>query len=396
MNDFVNEMSGLTGKSIEDLTVEFSDFMEIVNRQYSGRLEGDELTLRSEKLFKQKCRAEIKSDEASGSVPITMYVMGISDTQDKIQWQRNKVIDIYKLNPNKAIMEGRINEYRITDNGIMKRSFDRAEQKVVETMVESVSPNAEVSDDNISVAPVDTQKTGFGGKENKTLGQELPLHKYSCYVYGFAEIDGSDDIRWTKFMLRGNNALNHGLKVNKIYSFKVLNMTNKDSEEYNFIDTPKELSYNECEWDLFDLENILSQNFIKNRIVELGNIETYLKNVEQLKESRKFSDWNASILVEADVTSIYPGKDGKSDRLYVDDDSLRWDNNDGVQSNVNVWVSRNNIIDFGEYSRILMTCFPSRGRPPQDSPDGTKGKVQLNAYGIYAFLKYKTMYEPKE
>jgi len=395
MNDFVNEMSGLTGKSIEDLTIEFSNFMDIVNRQYSGRLEGDELTLRSEQLFKQKCRAEIKSDEASGAVPITMYVSGISDTQDKIQWQRNKIVDIYKLNPNKAIMEGRINEYRITDNGIMKRSFDRAEQKVVETMVEAVSPNAEVADENILIAPVDTQKIGFGGKENKTLWQEMPLHKYSCYVYGFAEIDGSDDMRWTKYMLRGNNAIDHGLEINKIYSFKAINMTDKDSEEYNFIDTDK-FTYDECNWDLFNLEEVIKQNFIESRIVELGNVDAYLKNVEQLRESRKFSDWNVAILVEADVAGIYPGKDGNSDRLYVDDDSLRWGDNDNVQGNINSWVSKSNVIDFGEYSRVLLTCFPSRGKPPKDSPDGTQGKTQLNVYGIYAFLKYKTMYEPKE
>ena len=392
---FVEEMAELTGKKIEDLTIEFSNFMEIVDRQYSGRLDGDELTERAESLFKQKCRAEIKSDEASGSVSVTMYVSGISDTQDKIQWQRSKTIDIYKLNPNKAVMEGRVNEYRITENGVMKRSFDQAEQKVIETMVDSASPNSEEVDDFILVAPRDNQTKGFGGKNNNNFGQELPLHKYSCYVYGFAEIDGSDDTRWTKFMLREDNSLNHKLEVNKIYSFKVINMTNKESNEYNFIDTQKPFSANEVEWNLFNLEEIITQNFMKSRIVELGEVENYFKNIEVLKDSRKFTDWNGAILVEADVSEIFLGKNGISDRLYVDDDSLRWGETDDIVSNFTVWISKHNVFDFGPYSRILMTCFPSRGKPFKDSPDGTIGKVQLNAYGLYAFAKYKTSFELK-
>ena len=137
-------------------------------------------------------------------------------------------------------------------------------------------------------------------------------------------------------------------------------------------------------------------NFVQDRIVELGDCEEYLKTVEAKKDAKKFKDWNAAILVEADVSKIFLSeKEGYSDRMYVDDDSLRW-GDDGVEGNVNVWVSKVNEIDFGEYSRLLMTCYPSRGRPPRDSPDGTKGRLQLNAYGLYAFKKYKTRFESDE
>ena len=82
--------------------------------------------------------------------------------------------------------------------------------------------------------------------------------------------------------------------------------------------------------------------------------------------------------------------------MYIDDDSLRWGEDDDVFGSINVWISRANEIDFGEYSRVLLTCYPSRGRPPKDAPDGTKGRMQLNAFGVYAFLKYKTRFEQDE
>ena len=398
--NFISNMSELTGKTIEELTSEFSDFSEIVNNQFGGRLEGEELVTKSESLFRQKCRSQIKSDESDGSVLTKMYVFGISDTLDKLTWQRGKAIDIYNINPNKAIMEGRVNEYRVTDSGVMKRSFDQASQEVVEKMIKDISPNAEEVEELILVAPVDSQKTGFGGKKNDKFGQELPLHKYSCYVHGFSEIEGSDDFRWTKFMLRGNNSVDHGLCVNDTYEFKVINMSDKDSDEYNFIDTD-ELHAVSIDWNPFDgefVEEVIETNLTPEvRKIELGDVEDYLKNVEYKKESRKFKDWNGAILVEVDISKIFiADKEGYSDRMYVDDDSLRWGDDDNVFGNINVWVSRANEIDFGEYSRVLLTCYPSRGRPPKDSPDGTKGRMQLNAYGIYAFLKYKTRFELEE
>lgn len=400
MSEFLNKMSELTDKSVEELTSEFADFTEIVNSQFEGRLEGEELVTKSESLFRQKCRSNINSNESSGAITIKMFVSGISDTQDKLKWQRNKALDIYKINPNKAIMEGRANEYRVTDSGVMKRSFDQATQEVVEEMVKEASPNAEEVEELILVAPVDSQKTGFGGKVNNNFGQELPLHKYSCYVHGFSEIEGSDDFRWTKFMLRGNNSVDHGLDVNKAYEFKVINMSDKDSDEYNFIDTD-ELHAISIEWNPFDgefLEEVIETNLTPEiRKVELGDVDDYLKNIESKKESRKFKDWNAAILVEADVSKIFiADKVGYSDRMYIDDDSLRWGEDDNVFGNINVWISRVNKIDFGEYSRVLLTCYPSRGRPPKDAPDGTKGRMQLNAFGVYAFQKYKTRFEMEE
>ena len=386
---FLEEMSRLTGRKLEEMTIEFVDFTEVVNRQYNNRLEGEDLEKRSETLFRQRCRSELKSDEASGVVPIRMYVTGISDAQDKIQWQRNKIVDLYKLNPENAIIEGKVNEYRSNLDGITKRSYDKKEQKIVETHMEELPKNAESVGSSVFVAPRDTQKTGFGGKENTNYGEELPRHKYSSYVFGFSEIENSDDVRWTKVMLRGDNALNHNLVINHVFTFKVINLTDKKSNEYNFIDTQKAFSAEDVDWELFDLEEVIQQKFVSSRKVELGNVENYYKTVENLKELNKFSDWNAAILVEADVSGIYPGQDGISDRLYVDDDTLRWNDSNDIQSNMNVWVSKHNHIDFGEYSRLLMTCYPSRGRPPKDSPDGTPGKVQLNAYGLYAFPKWK-------
>ena len=397
--NFIEKMVGLTNKSAEDIMAEFADFTEIVNGQFGGRLEGEELITRSETLFRQKYRSMIKSDEASGSVKITIHVTGVSDVQDKIKWNRNKALDIYKINPNKAIMEGRANEYRITDSGVMKRSFDQATQDVVEEMIKQASPNAEEVEELVFAAPIDAKKKGFGGKENKDYGQELPLHKYSCYVYGVAEIDGSDDVRWTKFMLRGDNSLNHGLSVNQSYEFSVIDMSKKDDEEYNFIDTD-EVQNVIVDWNPFDgefMEEVITMNFIQDRVIELGDVDEYLRNVEAKKESKKFSDWNAAILVEADVSKIFLSeKAGYSDRMYVDDDSLRWGDDDGVEGSINVWVSQVNEIDFGEYSRLLMTCYPSRGKPPNDAPDGTKGRMQLNGYGLYAFAKYKTRFETEE
>jgi len=390
---FLEEMSKLTSRKIEEITNEFSEFMEIVNRQYNNRLEGEDLVTRSESLYRQKCRSEIKSDEASGVVSITMFVTGIQDTQDKIQWQRNKTVDLYKLNPEDALSKGKVNEYRSDMEGIKKRSFDIKENKIVETIVEKLSENAEPVGSGVFVAPRDMQTTGFGGKANTNFGAELPRHKYTTYLHGFAEVENSDDMRWAKVMLRGDNALKHSIEVNHIYSFKVINLTGKGSDEYNFIDTPKAFVAEEVEWELFNLEEVIQQAFLKPRIVDLGEVENYYKNVGHAKDVNKFTDWNSAILVEADVSGIYPGQDGISDRLYVDDDTLKWNDNNDVQSNMNVWLSKHNVIDFGEYSRILMTCYPSRGRPPRDSPSGTQGKVQLNAYGVYAFLKYKTTYE---
>ena len=395
MSEFVDKMSALTGKSVENLTAEFSDFLEVVNRQFEGRLEGDELASKAESLFRQKCRSVIKTNESSGAVPVMMFVSGISDTQDKMRWQRSKAIDVYKLNPNKAIMEGRVNEYTITDKGVMKRSFDQAEQEVVETMIKERSPNSEEADVLVFVAPVDNQPTGFGGKPNKNFGQELPLNKFSCYVHGVAEIEGSDDVRWTKFMLRGKNANEYKIEVNKSYKLGVINMTDKGSEEYNFIDTD-DLVAEEIEWNPFEgefMEEVIEMPFIQDRVYALGDMDEVLRTMEADKDAGTFKDWNGAFLVEADVSRIFiSDKPNVSDRMFVDDDSLRW-GEDEVEGNINVWISSPNKIDFGEYSRLLITCSPSRNRPPRDAPEGTKGSLQLNAHGLFAFAKYKTRFE---
>ena len=53
------------------------------------------------------------------------------------------------------------------------------------------------------------------------------------------------------------------------------------------------------------MEEVISMNFIQDRVIELGDVDEYLRNVEAKKESKKFSDWNAAILVEADVSKIF-------------------------------------------------------------------------------------------
>ena len=403
--EFLNNLAKKLGKTYEEMKAEFDAFVPEVGIEYEGRLEGEELIERAETVFRNKYRDKLHSAESSPSIPITIYISGISDTQDKLWWQRNEIRKLYEQNPNKFVLEGKVNEYKVFEDGIVKRSYNRIAKVLEEINVPEVSVNAEKFDENTFIAPVDTQETGFGGKPNENVGTELPAHKYRRYVYGFAQPDAVDDMRFCKIMLRDDNTQKPTPVINKSYTTRVLDMTDKDSEEYNFLDSPTQTNFVETDWNPFAptpfLEAVIKQDFIKDRVIPLGLVEDFLNKFEVAKANRTNKRWNDAIIVTADIVKIYVnleldanGQKKVSDRIMADDDSLRWDfDSDKTQANINTWLSRANAIDYGENTRGIITCWPSRGKAPKDAPDGMKGPMQLNGYGVCPYEKFKTRFE---
>lgn len=398
--EFLTDLSSKMGKSVDELSAEFEEYKQSISDKYKGRLTGDKLDQRAQGLFRQKYRAELVSIENSPAKPFNFFVMGISDIKDGVSYNRKDARELYEANPNKYVMEGRVNEYTEVDEGILKRFYSRVDDELKEEIVDAVSPNAEEfgEESGLWIAPVDVNEFGFGAKANKGYGLEYPRHKYSRYAWGIAEPQAGGDVKWARMMLRANNATQDMPAINKPYVVRALNFTKKEDTEYTLMDMPKQAAFVEVDWNPFApesfVESVLELDFIKNKTMLLGEVEDFLIGVERAKSEGNFKKYNDAILVEVDVMELYPNLDPEkdwSDKMIVDDESLRADFDiDKIQSNITTWVSKANTIDFGTDSRVLLTCYPSRGRKAEGE---TVGPLRLNTHGIYAFEDMKTDFD---
>ena len=408
-NEFLVDLSSKVGKSTDELTNEFVDYRDSIEQKYNGRLTGEKLDQRAQALFRQKYRAELVAIESSPAKPFNFFIMGISDIKDGVSYNRKEAVELYEANPNKYVMEGRINEYTEVDDGILKRyhdHFDKTDPEsdeyelVKEVIVNKVSDNAEEfgEESGLWIAPVDVNEFGFGSKANKGYGLEYPRNKYSRYVYGVAEPQAGGDAKWARFMLRGDTATQDMPAVNNAYVVRALNFTKKDDVDYNLMNMPKQAVFVETDWNPFGealfIESMLELGFMVDKTVLLGEVENFLIDVEAKKKARTYGLHNQAILVEVDVMELYPNLDPEkdwSDKMVVDDESLRADFDiEKIQSNITTWVSKANTIDFGTDSRVLLTCFPTRGRKAEGEE---VGPMRLNAFGVYAFEDLKTDFD---
>ena len=408
-NEFLVDLSSKVGKSTDELETEFIEYKDSIEQKYNGRLTGDKLDQRAQALFRQKYRAELVAIENSPAKPFNFFIMGISDIKDGVSYNRKESVELYEANPNKYVMEGRVNEYTEVDDGILKRyhdHFDKTDPEsdeyelVKEVIVDKVSDNAEEfgEESGLWIAPVDIKEFGFGSKANKGYGLEYLRHKYSRYVYGVAEPQAGGDAKWARFMLRGDTATQDMPAINKAYVVRALNFTKKDDVDYNLMNMPKQAVFVETDWNPFGeasfIESMLELDFMAGKTVVLGKVENFLIDVESKKKARTYGLHNQAILVEVDVMELYPNLDPEkdwSDKMVVDDESLRADFDiEKIQSNITTWVSKANTIDFGTDSRVLLTCFPTRGRKAEGEE---VGPMRLNAFGVYAFEDLKTDFD---
>lgn len=422
-NEFLVDLSSKVGKSTDELANEFADYRDSIEQKYNGRLTGEKLDQRAQALFRQKYRAELVAIESSPAKPFNFFVMGISDIKDGVSYNRKEAVELYEANPNKYVMEGRINEYTEVDDGILKRyhshfhttdtgakDYDSKKdpaseeyEPIIEEIVAKVSDNAEEfgEESGLWIAPVDVNEFGFGSKANKGYGLEYPRNKYSRYVYGVAEPQSGGDAKWARYMLRGDTATQTMPAINNAYVVRALNFTKKDDIDYNLMNMPKQAVFVETDWNPFGeasfVESILELDFMADKTIVLGEVENFLIDVEAKKKARTYGLHNQAILVEVDVMELYPNLDPEkdwSDKMVVDDESLRADFDiEKIQSNITTWVSKANTIDFGTDSRVLLTCFPIRGRKAEGEE---VGPMRLNAFGVYAFEDLKTDFDMED
>ena len=409
--EYITNLSSMVDKTTEEMTLEFEAYKTELSEKYKGRLTGDKLEQRTQALFSQKYRAERVSQESNGTKPFNFRIMGISDTKDKLSYPRKEAVELYEANPNKYVMEGYVVEYTEVDDGFLKRYYDYFDKSdktspdyeiVKEVTIEKVPETAVAygEDTGVWLGPVDRNEFSFGDKVNPNYGIEYPKDKLSRYAFGIAEPqDGSDGAKWAKLMLRGANTKQDMPEINKSYVVRALSFTKNKEEEYNLIDTQKKALFVEVDWNPFApepfMESVLTAEFVQKKTVLLGEVEAFLKKTEAQREARTFKKWNDAILVEVDIMDIVPGdldpeKDW-SDKIIVDDPSLRADFDlEKIQSNVTCWGSRANKIDFGRDSRVILTCYPSRGRKAEGEE---KGPLRLNVYGTYALEELKTDFD---
>lgn len=359
-------------------------------------------------VFGQKLRYDVLSARASGAVTVKMYVMGITNIRDNINYRRSEIIKNYKLAPAQMLFTGRVNEYHVTVNGVTKVSVDPETKARTETIVDAVPPNAELYENDVYIAPKDHEKEKRG-KANWFYGKEYPLHDFSRDIFGVAELD--EDVRYFRLTIRNDNAINNLPEIGKSYNVKVLDVT-KDDEllEYTFRDSPTQTKWEEIEWEIYEdtpqLVGIMEGSIIWDHRENLENLRHIAEREDKIKDDNKKKqscgekpdysgiNYNSCLFVEVNVMEIYiePESSEQTSRIVVSSDYYgeNFDIDEGI---ITGWLADKVNIDFDIYSKVVLCCYPRLGKAKENQ---TQRPLQIDVYGALAYDEYKIMFKPEK
>lgn len=419
-------ISIITGKSEDEIEAEYQAFKpDFLGRLINVNPETDAmLEERVESIFKQRYHEKIISAKASNSISINMYVMGITNLNDKLSYRRKQAIEIYKANPKKILFEGRVNEYQIekgaddekgADETIIKKiSVDLNTKDRTETIVPFLPEGAVSITETLFVAPRDMDKEKWK-KENKEYGNELPAHDYTREVFGVATID--NDVRYCKLTLRKNKATENLPEIGKTYVVKVLDITKREEvEDYTFRDSPTQTVWVEKEWNPYEeegeegtdgniLEDVVSHGLLLNHTKKLEELRLIAEREDTIKEENRkkrscgeipdYSElnYNSCMFVEVDIMDIIiePASSNMSSRLIVSSNYYS-ENIDDSEGSITGWLCDQVNVDFGKDSKVVLCCYPKLGKARDDIKVRS---LQLDVYGALAYPEFKTKFKPE-
>jgi hypothetical protein len=410
MLDKIMNYAEKLGKTDEDVENDFEEFKENYLADYEGNLQGEKLVKRIEMLFLQEYRSKIFTQNSSPAKPVTMFVTGVTRKRDVNSWKRNECIKNYVSSPTNAVNKGFVDEYKIVDNKITKRSYDLEKKVEIEEEVVIISNEAELVIKGTYVAPRDNKKS-FGYKENPNYGKEIPKNIFEREVHGVAYLDDDpkQDVKKFTLKLRGSNT-----ELNKVpvpglsYKVRVLNQNKPGSEEYSFVDSPTVTNFIKVNWNPYDgenfIENVLNEKFMEPYVRTLGDLkELAKKELEEKDENRQrrnnnqgsvyiYQKFNYCYFCEAEIKKMVlnPPDNNKGSRVTLDDESLYYDLESEGEL-VTGWLSDSAVegLDTGENSRAILCCYPRMTKGKDNRADS----FSLDVFGVLSMEDYKTNFD---
>lgn len=385
----------LAGKISQDsnmLLLEYADFFEEIKAQLGDKLSAELLEKRALTLFKQRYRESIISVSRSSSESFTGIVLGYTDVYDKSEVSQRVIKNAFVKNPSEEFEKGTCWVVtQLEDSRYEIKGINVETKGPIRKILPLVPPEALQINENQYIIPIDTRYEFGPGNLNKSFGKPIPAHQYRRKMFVIAEKDDSHETKIGSILFKDDAAIHIKPPVYNPLKFTAMEMNKNISDPLSW-----NLLYIDdgSTFKTVTLKSIPDMhNFLRSQLKSVFHV---LGDLERVYEKIKDANNKAFVMTEADVVNMIlePTKIG-SRRMFVDDDSLNWANDQGeVIAPRLVWIPPHIDIDFGVGSRIVMCSGIKRTRM-RDRDTGEYmneefSDIVLDAYGIWPIPEFKT------
>lgn len=341
ISEYIKDWSTKLSIPINEIENEFSSLLEEEGTIHSD-LSEDERKQRA----LSRLALSYKKMMRTPAVGFEGIIIGVSDSIDMVAKRRRTAEELFKNNPQEAVMKG------ITDE---------------------------------QGNPLDTTEL-WGEKRNPNFGKPLPKTNLMRNIYGVAtkSSNENDTPKFFSLTIQGDKAGNEKYPMFTPVRFMAIDKTKDDNKG-----------------KVYSLNASSFTNFKVDSSIQLPPIETILQNscsdifskIEDLEEYHSLTkdDYNRIVITEGSVSTLNLEPTAFGSRVMnIEDEELALENID-AKSGVTCWLPLRENIDFAEGSKVLVVGRTNQGKRKDDEGNLTEelGDITINTFGVYAIPAFK-------